>query len=172
MFRLIILMFIFMSFCFMGYVYGDKFLKRHKRLNEILKSILLLQNEVIYNLSPLPEALFSIGTKSREPFNKLFLDVSDILLKGDGESVYEVFKQEYKKNKEDYYLLEEDERILSDFFKSLGDLGIYGQDKMFDLVIANLKVNIKDAEVIAKRNTKLYRYLGVCIGAMIVIFLL
>ena len=43
---------------------------------------------------------------------------------------------------------------------------------MFDLVIANLKLNIKDAEVIAKKNTKLYRYLGVCIGAMIVIFLL
>ncbi|MBT9832502.1 stage III sporulation protein AB, partial [Clostridium baratii] len=83
-----------------------------------------------------------------------------------------VFKQEYKKNKEDYYLLEEDERILSDFFKSLGDLGIYGQDKMFDLVIANLKLNIKDAEIIAKKNTKLYRCLGVCIGAMIVIFLL
>ncbi|MEG1004387.1 MAG: stage III sporulation protein AB, partial [Clostridium sp.] len=90
----------------------------------------------------------------------------------DGENVYEAFKAEYIKEKELYYLLEEDERVLGDFLRSLGELGVYGQDKMFDLVFANLNINIKEAEIISKKNTKLYRYLGVCIGAMIVIFLL
>ncbi|MEG1481619.1 stage III sporulation protein AB [Clostridium sp.] len=172
MFKFIILLMIFLCFCYIGYSYGDKFGKRHKRLKDILKSIILLQNEVIYNLAPLPEALFSIGAKSKMPLSKLFVNVADILLKGDGENVYEAFKAEYIKEKELYYLLEEDERVLGDFLRSLGELGVYGQDKMFDLVFANLNINIKEAEIISKKNTKLYRYLGVCIGAMIVIFLL
>lgn len=172
MFKIICLILIFCCFCYSGYILGERFRKRHENLKEILKNILLLQNEIVYNMTPLPEALFSIGEKSREPFNNLFKEVANLLSKGEGKSVYYEFNQAYIKNKEKFYLNKEDERILSDFLKSLGELGVYGQEKMFNLVISNLNINIKDSEIIANKNIKLYRYLGICVGAMVIIFLL
>lgn len=172
MFRLILLLLIFCCFCYGGYALGERFNKRHKTLQEILKSILLLQNEIVYNTTPLPEALFSIGSKCREPLSELFTKVADLLLQGKRDSVYDAFNGIYIEGKDKFYLNKEDERAISDFLKSLGDLGIYGQEKMFNLVISNLNINIKDAEMIANKNTKLYRYLGICIGAMVIIFLL
>ena len=172
MFKIICLILIFCCFCYSGYILGERFRKRHENLKEILKNILLLQNEIVYNMTPLPEALFSIGEKSREPFNDLFKEVASLLSKGEGESVYYEFNQAYIKNKDKFYLNKEDERVISDFLKSLGELGVYGQEKMFNLVISNLNINIKDSEIIANKNIKLYRYLGICVGAMVIIFLL
>lgn len=172
MFKIICLLLIFCCFCYGGYILGERFKKRHENLKEILKSILLLQNEIVYNMTPLPEALFSIGTKCREPFDDLFKDVASLLSKGEGESVYDEFNNAYINKKDKFYLDKEDERVISDFLKSLGELGVYGQEKMFNLVISNLNINIKDSEIIANKNTKLYRYLGICIGAMVIIFLL
>lgn len=171
MFKLIILIIVFLVFSYGGYAYGEKFNNRYKNLKEILKSILLLQNEIVYNMTPLPEALNSIGTKCRTPIKELFLNASKLLSEGEEDSVYDAFKIIYEKEN-NIYLNKEDERVLGDFLKSLGELGVYGQEKMFNLVIANLNINIKEAETIANKNIKLYRYLGVCIGAMIIIFLL
>lgn len=169
---MICLLLIFCSFCYGGYILGERFKKRHENLKEILKSILLLQNEIVYNATPLPEALFSIASKCREPFDSLFKKVASSLSKGEGESVYHEFNNVYINEKDKFYLNREDERVISDFLKSLGELGVYGQEKMFNLVISNLNINIKDSEIIANKNTKLYRYLGICIGAMVIIFLL
>lgn len=172
MFRLILLLLIFCCFCYGGYILGERFNKRHKNLQEILKSVLLLQNEIVYNTTPLPDALFSIGSKCRDPLSKLFEKVANSLLQGKKESVYDAFNSIYIDEKDKFYLNKEDERVISDFLKSLGDLGVYGQEKMFNLIISNLNINIKDSEIIANKNTKLYRYLGICIGAMVIIFLL
>ncbi|GAA0069184.1 hypothetical protein UT300003_07070 [Clostridium sardiniense] len=106
------------------------------------------------------------------PLSELFTKVADLLLQGKRDSVYHAFNSVYKNEKDKLYLNKEDERAISDFLKSLGELGVYGQEKMFNLVISNLNINIKEAELIANKNTKLYRYLGICIGAMVIIFLL
>ena len=62
--------------------------------------------------------------------------------------------------------------MLGDFFKSLGDSGVFGQERIFSLALEGIRMNLKEAEEAAKRNVKLYRYLGVCIGAMLTIFVL
>ena len=171
MFRILILIIIFLAFSYGGYAYGEKFNKRYKNLKEILKNILLLQNEIVYNMTPLPEALQSIGMKCRTPIKELVLDSSHLLSEGKEDSVYDAFKHIYEKEN-NFYLNRDDERVLEDFLKSLGELGVYGQEKMFNLVISNLNINIKEAEIELNKNIKLYRYLGVCIGGMIFIFLL
>ena len=39
----------------------------------------------------------------------------------------------------DFRLNKEDLRVIKDFLKSLGESGVYGQDKLFNLTIENLK---------------------------------
>ncbi|MGL5378517.1 stage III sporulation protein SpoIIIAB [Clostridium sp.] len=172
MLKIIAIIIIFLSFTYMGFYFGDSFKKRSRQLNEILKSLLLLNNEIIYANTPLPEALNYVGIKVENPVGNLLVNISKNLTEGKYLSVYETFKEEYKKMKDRFYLSSEDEIILSDFFKSLGESGIYGQDKIFNLTIENIKMCCKESEAVAKKNTKMYRAIGACLGAMISIFLL
>ncbi len=163
---------IFLSCTYIGFYYGESFKKRSRQLNSILKSVLFLNNEVMYTNTPLPEALKYISLKVESPINYVLSNVSDKLLKSESTSVYEAFEKEYKKNKSEFYLQDEDKRIVKDFLRSLGESGVYGQDKLFNLTIENMKLNCKAAEELAKKNIKMYRVLGICIGAMISIFLI
>ena len=169
----ITLILILFSICsILGYMYGEKFRKRYVDLREAYKGLTLLQNEVIFNNTPLPEALDGVGGKINEPFKKLLIDVSTNLKEGLDSNVYAAFKDRYKDVEEESYLYKEDKKVLGDFLKSLGESGVYGQEKIFKLALENLKINIDEAFEISKKNTKLYRYLGMCLGAMISIFLL
>lgn len=172
MFKITAVIIIFLSCTYMGFYYGENFKKRSKQLDSILKSVLFLNNEVIYANTPLPEALKYISSKNEEPIGSVLYSVSDNLLNGESVSVYEAFKGEYEKDKSEFYLYEEDKRIIKDFLRSLGESGVYGQDKLFSLTIENMKLNCKAAEELAKKNVKMYRSMGLCIGAMISIFLI
>ncbi|MGG7176125.1 stage III sporulation protein SpoIIIAB [Clostridium paraputrificum] len=172
MLKIILILLIFCTCSILGYMYGERFRKRHIDLRESYKALTLLQNEVVFNNTPLPEALNDVGAKIVEPFNKLLIDVSINLTKGIDSNVYLAFKEKYQEYEEDFYLYKEDKSVLGDFLKSLGETGVYGQEKIFKLALENLKLNIDEALDISKKNTKLYRYLGICLGAMISIFLL
>jgi len=134
--------------------------------------LIVLNNEVIYANTPMPEALKYISYKVDSPIRDILVKVSEKLLLGESNSIYESFKEEYKNMSSDFRLNKEDLRVIKDFLKSLGESGVYGQDKLFNLTIENLKINCGSAEEIAKKNVKMYRSLGICIGAMIVIFLI
>lgn len=172
MVKIIMIITIFSIFTLVGYIYGESFRKRFMNLQECYKIILLLQNEVVFNTTPLPEALLDVAKKSKEPFNELISNASNELLYGEIGNVFVAFKKNYKLYEENLYLNKSDKDVLSDFLRSLGDSGVYGQEKIFNLVLGNLKLNIKEAGEESKKNTKLYRYLGMCFGAMIAIFLL
>lgn len=172
MLKIISILIIFLACTYIGFYYGENFKKRNSQLNEILKGILLLNNEVMYTNTPLPEALRYVALKVDYPLRNLLLKVSENLVKGESKSVYEAFNEEYKKEKHNFKIIDEDKRVISDFLKSLGESGVYGQDKIFNLAIENIKVNCKASELIASKNTKMYRVLGVCIGAMLSLFLI
>lgn len=172
MLKLMFLLIIFIISSYLGFIYGETFKKRHDQLKEILKALSILEGEIMYGSTPLPEALDNISFKVREPLNKVIKGVKDKLICGNVESVYEGFIEEFSVLEDEFYFNESDKRILGDFFKSLGDSGVYGQGKIFALAIDGIKLNIEEANDIAKRNTKLYRYLGICFGAMVIIFLI
>ncbi|WP_300384373.1 stage III sporulation protein SpoIIIAB [Clostridium sp.] len=163
---------IVMCCSYLGFYYGEIFKKRNKQIDEILKAILFLNNEVIYNNTPLPDALKYVSLRVENPINSIISAVSDKLIIGNTESVFEAFKEEYIKDEKAFNLKEEDINIIKNFLKTLGESGVYGQDKIFNLVLENLKMNSLNAKEEAKKNIKMYRSLGFCIGAMIAIFLL
>ena len=73
-------------------------------------------------------------------------------------------------SKENMNLLDDDYKIINDFFKTLGSSGVTGQDKIFKVALDNIDINYKEARKFEKENIKLYRTLGVSIGAMLAIF--
>lgn len=172
MLKIMLIIVIFTLCTAVGFIYGDSFRKRYQHLKESYKGITILQNHVIYNNTPLPEAFEDVSHKMKEPMGELLSAVANRLSKGADGDVYSNFCEVYKNVERDFYFEKEDKSILEDFLKSLGDSGIYGQEKIFRLTLENLRVNIDEASELAKKNTKLYRYLGISFGAMISIFLL
>jgi stage III sporulation protein AB len=172
MLKIMLIIVIFTLCTTVGFIYGDSFRKRYQHLKESYKGITILQNHVVYNNTPLPEAFEDVSHKMKEPMAELLSAVSNRLSKGADGDVYSNFCEVYKNVESDFYFEKEDKSILEDFLKSLGDSGIYGQEKIFRLTLENLRVNIDEASELAKKNTKLYRYLGISFGAMISIFLL
>lgn len=163
---------IFIICSYTGFLYGESFRKRTVFLKEVLKGMTILQNDILYGTIPLPEAFENLSEKLMKPLSTFSYEVSKKLMDGSAESVYDGAAIEYKKLENDLYLCDEDKKILGDFFRSLGSSGVYGQEKVFALAIEGIKVNLKDSEEAAKKNVKLYRYLGACIGGMIGIFIL
>ena len=162
---------IFLSCTYIGFYYGESFKRRSKQLKSILKSVMFLNNEVMYSNTPLPEALKYISMKVESPIDDILSKVAVNLEDGESKSVYEAFSEQYHKSKSNFNLFEEDKAIIKDFLKGLGESGVYGQDKLFNLTIENMKINCKTADELAKRNSKMYSAIGICIGAMIAIFL-
>lgn len=164
-----------MLFCvcsYAGFVYGENFNKRMVQLREVLKSLIILQNDVLYASTPLPEALDHFSYKVEEPINSFINGMKSKLVSGSVESVYDGVAEEYKQLKGKFSLNESDIKILSDFFKSLGESGVFGQERIFSMAIEGIRMNLLEAEECAKKNVKLYRYLGVCIGGMLTIFVI
>lgn len=96
--------------------------------------------------------------------------MANMLDEGTSNSVYESFEKAYLENKEKLSLNSDDYKILEDFFKTLGSSGISGQEKIFSLALENIDINYKEAKKKEKENIKLYRTLGISIGAMLAIF--
>ncbi|WP_252222676.1 MULTISPECIES: stage III sporulation protein SpoIIIAB [unclassified Clostridium] len=172
MLKLVLIFMLFVTASYIGFLYGETFRKRYIQLKEILKNLIILQNEILYGSTPLPEALSSIQKKTMKPISTLIGNVNEKLCEGEAESVYSAFSSEYALLEEEFYLSNSDKNFLIDFIKSLGESGLYGQEKIFELVIENVRSNLKEAEEESKKNIKVYRYLGICIGAMITIFLI
>lgn len=172
MLKIIFAVCIFLISSYIGFSYGETFRKRQKQLKEILKALTILENYIVYGTTPLPEALENLSHKTCDPIRKFINSITDRLIKGNVESVYEGALEEFVLLENEFYLHNEDKKVMEDFFKSLGESGVYGQDKIFSLAIDSIKINLKDADENAKKNIKLYRYLGACFGAMIVIFLI
>ncbi|MGL5649806.1 MAG: stage III sporulation protein SpoIIIAB [Clostridium sp.] len=172
MFKYLWLILVFLFCSYTGFEIGRRYFKRYRNLVDANKYIVMLQNEVLYKNTALPEALIQMSFKSEGVFTDIFSKVSSELNFGEKYSVYDAFKEVYLSEKGNFYFEEEDEKIIGDFLKGLGETGIYGQEKNFEMAKLGIEKNIKEADEISKKNSKMYSYLGVLIGAMIVIFLI
>ena len=170
MFRYLVLVCIFIICSYIGFVIGENYKKRSVNLKEFQKAILLMNNDVIYTNIPLMEALYDVSEKVSGELSQMFREIASTLEKGEANSVFDIFNNIYGKYENDLSFKKEDYSIVSDFFRTLGETGVFGQEKIFKLASEQVKLNYQEALKEAKVNIKMYRTLGVCAGVLIVIF--
>ena len=170
MLKYITISILFILCAFIGYYLGERYKERSLQLKEIQKAMMLLNTEVVFSNTAIPQALLKISKAVMEPFSEVFSRTSSLLEEGIVESVSEAFRYSYKENNNSIYLNENDYRVLDDFFKVLGESGVVGQEKIFKVTMDSLVINTRDAEKEAGVNTKMYRTLGVCIGLAFAVF--
>lgn len=157
---------------FGGFFYSEAFKHRLKQLNEVERSIYQLQNEIIYTHTPIPEALENVSIKGIKPISQIFYEISQELSSNKHDSVQEAFKYIFDKRRKSINLKNCDIDVILDLSKCLGESDINGQVSMFSLTDENIKKLIIEAEINMKKNVKMYRSLGFCIGAVVILMLI
>ena len=96
MFKLALSIGIFVITSYIGFMYGETFRKRQNQLKEILKTLVLLKNDVLQCATPLTEALGNLDRKTDEPICSLINDTKNRLAEGDIDSIYDATSESYK----------------------------------------------------------------------------
>lgn len=157
---------------YIGYLYGEGFKNRLMQLRELKRALIDFENDIIYVYTPLPESIGRVGEKSKSPIKEFWETISKKLKNNEVNNVYLAFYESINEHKKDMNLKGKDYDILLDLSKSLGETNIDGQISIFNLAKEKLDYELSIAEDECNKNTKVYRYLGVGVGAMIAIFLL
>lgn len=154
-----------------GFTYSNIYLQRVKQLRDMQFALNMMETEIAYTATPLTEVLLSVGEKSSIIIKKIFAGMADTLISKKKNSVFEAFMYTYNQMKGEIYLDKEEIEVVSSFMQSLGSSDIEGQKKNFNITIKRLESFEKRAEEIRNKNEKLYRYLGLSFGVLIVIIL-
>lgn len=155
-----------------GFFYSEKFKNRTQQLNEFLRCLYQLQNEIVYTHTNLPEGLKNLSKTSIFPIGRLFKEISELLENNKVDTVYDAFIKGFEIEKNEMFLEKEDIEVIMNFTKTLGESDIEGHKKIFSLVIENLKKQTQISENIMHKNVKMYRALGFSTGAALIILLL
>lgn len=163
---------VIISAALIGVLYSRTFAIRVDEIRDMQYSIQMLETEIMYGATPLMEAFKLISEKSKGSISKLFLAMSETLENKKYDSVYKAFEESYKSQKDNLYLQKDEMSIISSFMQSLGNSDAEGQKKNFNLTMQKLAGIEKSAEEIKAKDQKLFSYLGVCGGILIVIILI
>lgn len=155
-----------------GYYLGMRYTYRLNNLIILQNCIKLLETEIIYSATPLPEALESVYRKGNKKVSFIFKEIKEYLLSNKNASVLDSFIYITNLLREKLFFTEEDIEIIMTLGRVLGASNRIDQQKHFKLINAQLVNQQREAEDKKLKNEKMYRSLGVMTGLAITIILL
>ncbi len=155
-----------------GYSYGAIYSKRLSNLIYLQQCIKLLETEVLYGATPLPDALNNVYKKGNKKTSFIFKEIRQNLLKNKDKSLLDCFIETNDILKEKLHFNKEDIEVFMTLGQTLGTSNRKDHEKNFKLVAAQLKSLEREARIEKDKNEKMYKSLGVLTGIAIVIILL
>jgi len=156
----------------LGILFAAGFKKRVKQLAELENAFVQLEYDVGFLNIPLDEAFEKISKNSNNGISDIFKYISYRLKKNKCCDMPKVWKRAIERSEYDLYLNDADKQILLDFSKTLGQGNSEKEKNNIKLTLMRLKIAQTEALTAASSNVKMYRGLGVLVGAFIVILLL
>lgn len=171
-FKLTLTLLIFLTCSTIGYLYGKSFSSRLQNLIVLEQCIKILETEVVYGLTPLPEALSNVYKKGKEKVSYIFEEIKKDLIMNKRGGVYDSFLSIEDKLYNNLNFKKEDVEVFLSLGRVLGTSDRIDQQKNFILVSNQISAQILEARQEKDKNEKLYRNLGVITGAAIIILLI
>lgn len=170
--KLISFSIIFSTCTIIGYLYGKTFSIRMENLVCLEQCIKMLETEIVYGATPLPEAFANIAKKGNKKVSHIFETIKNDLILHKREGVYESFLSIKEIFTGELLLKNEDVEILLSLGRVLGTSDRLDQQKNFILILNQIAGNIEEAKIDKNKNEKLYKSLGVIAGTGIIILLI
>ena len=152
---------------FLGRERAECFLLRAKELRLLRQAVLLLEGEIGYTLTLLPEALRRVADNSDEPVKNLLRQTADKLQKGQNAAL--AWTASLEEARSDFSLKLSDWEILRRLGSSLGLLDCTSQLKQLALTREYLLKQEEEAKIEGEKKAYLWRYFGTALGFMLVI---
>ena len=163
---------IIFSTTLMGFYYGKRYSNRLNNLIYIEQCIKILETEIVYGATPLPEALTNVYNKGNKKVSFIFEDIKVHLLENKKGDVFNSFSYVTNSLKDRLSFKGEDMEILLSLGRVLGSSDRGDQEKSFKLILNQINVLEKEAKLERDKNEKMFKNLGILTGLAIVIILL
>lgn len=142
---------------------ANSYTARNKELEQLITAFQLLETEITYSVTPLPEALRRIGSRIGGNVGELWHGTGE-LMEGDGRSAGQIFAEQLERWKFKLHLHEQDREILRTFGHTLGSSDRSDQLKHIRLAVTRLSAEERNARDEKERLGKMWRYLGALAG--------
>lgn len=160
-----------LSTSIIGYFYGKEFADRLDNLIYLEQCIKILETEVVYGATLLPEALTNVYKKGYKKVSILFNKVKEYLLLDKNRDVYTSFLNISNEMKAELSLKEEDIELLISLGRVLGSSDRKDQEKNFNLILKQLSFLQNNARLEKEKNERMFKGLGILTGLAIIIIL-
>ncbi len=149
---------------FVGIYFSLKLRDRYLLLTELNAIVLRMMGLLKYNRCTVCELL-----KRSKSEKLLFITDEMVRLSEEGKKIDKLWKKEIEKIK---YLTTDDVRVISMLGQNLGTTETESQLAVMESVRCSLDILIKEADEIRKNKVRLYRTLGILLGAAVGIVIL
>ena len=154
-----------------GFQIAARYADRPRQLRHFTTALQLLETEILYAATPLPDACRRIAARIPEPIAEIFRTMGERLTDGVGRTADQVWQEVLDEQKSALALKAGDRDVLHHFGRTLGVSDREDQIKHIHLAIAQLGAEEHAARDEQARNEKMWRYLGCLLGLTVVILL-
>lgn len=155
----------------MGLVWAGVHEKRPRQLTALEGALQLLETEITYGATPLPEAMEQVAGRCDPQAAGLFMMTAREFAKMGGVTAAEAWERALGRFFPATALDETDLNILIRFGASLGISDRQDQAKHLKLAMNQLKAAAGRAEAEARKNSNIFKYLGFLGGMLLVLIL-
>lgn len=155
----------------MGLSVAQQYHKRPKQLQELQTALHMLDTEIGYASTPLPEAVTKVSRCVSSPIANFFSDLARLLKTRQGYTATEAWQEAMKKMPVESVLSPADLEILGVFGHTLGGTDKDEQRKSIQLTCQQLKQQQQQAEEERVKNEPLWRYAGFLLSVLLVILI-
>jgi len=165
--------FLIMGGCgYIGLTMAHLYKKRTELFRYLQNGLTLLETEINYTATPLPLALERVGKKLNQDCQPLFLRAATVLKEKKAISAGEAWALGVAALGDKIPLKQEEQELLAVFGHGLGGSAKEEQIKNITLTRKQLALIEETAKEEQVRNQKMWRYLGLSFGAVIVLILI
>lgn len=154
-----------------GFYRAAEYAKRPQQIRQLIGMLQRLETEVSYGLTPLPEALRAVSRQGAEPLAGLLRSAAEQLAAKDGRSMREIWQESVKQSWGSTSLKSNEQEIMLDLGLTLGISESLDQVKHLRLAVSQLQVVEAAALDEQRRYERMWRSLGVLVGALAVILM-
>ncbi|GIM44563.1 stage III sporulation protein SpoAB [Collibacillus ludicampi] len=155
----------------MGLRQAHRYHERPRELHQLITALRMLETEILYGATPLPQAFRRIADRFTGEMRLMFLALSRHITEGDGRPVSEVFRDVLHEWMPRLHLRKQDIEILIQFGETLGISDREDQIKHIALACSSLSAEEEEARDESMRLGRMWRYMGALLGIAVVILL-
>lgn len=171
MLKLVGSMLIILAGTLFGFYQANQLSSRPKQIADLIRLLQRLETEILYGFTPLPAALRQTGNTCPPPVGAIFLSAAEQLEQAEGRSVKRIWQETLENHWSRTAMKTPEREVLLQLGFTLGLTDREDQVKHLRLALNQLQGEADTARDEQRRYERMWRSLGVLMGALIVILM-